>query len=281
MIKKIVVPVALVCSLLVIFTLIECASKGKNDGSLIDWRTIPVDPNFILYIYNYSEGTLDNDSSTIYRAAFVDCDDVPDPDPSTPDSFNGSVWVIMNDVPTRANEYYNSGQFEIDEHPISLRSSTNTIVTAVLTANGDGYKRTEAWTITGTFSNPLYRAQLTWDTPDNDVDLHLVRNDTWDDSNHCYYGFEIIPDMAELDYDDTDGWGPENMSLETTAPPGSYKVIVKYFYGEVTVNANVDIFDQNDALISTHTHQFTSSDVSSFDEEPEATDWIVTTWTVP
>lgn len=87
--------------------------------------------------------------------------------------------------------------------------------------------------------------------------------------------------MAELDYDDTDGWGPENMSLEETASSGSYKVLVKYYYGDVTVNATVDIFDQNDALISTHTHQFTASDKSEYDEQPEATDWIVTTWIVP
>ena len=87
--------------------------------------------------------------------------------------------------------------------------------------------------------------------------------------------------MAKLDFDDTDGWGPENMSLETTAPPGSYKVLVKYYNGDVTVNATVAIFDQNDALISTHTHQFKASDKSEYDEQPEATDWIVTTWTVP
>ena len=91
----------------------------------------------------------------------------------------------------------------------------------------------------------------------------------------------VIPGMAELDYDDTDGYGPENISIETTAPAGSYKLLVKYFWGEVTVNAAVQIFDQNDALISTHTHVFTADDVSVDDENPEATDWVVITLTAP
>lgn len=126
--KKTIILAVLACSLFVIFTLIGCNTKGIKDGSLIDWQTISVDPNFILDIYNYSEGPLDNDSSTTDRAAFVGCDDVPDPDPSTPDSFNGSVWVIVNDVPTRANEYYISEKFGIYEQLISLRNGTNTIV---------------------------------------------------------------------------------------------------------------------------------------------------------
>jgi hypothetical protein len=280
--KITIILTVLACSLFVLLTLIGCSTKATtNNGSIIDWQSIPVDPSFILDIYNYSEGSLENNSSTDDRAAYVGCDDLPDPVPSTPDYFDGSVWVITNDVQTRANEYYISETFGILEQPISLRNGANTIVAVVLNADGSGYKRTEAWTINGTFSNPLYRAQLTWDTPDNDVDLHLVRNDTWDDSNHCYYYNETIAGMAGLDYDDTDGWGPENMSLETTAPSGSYKVIVKYFDGEVTVNATVDIFDQNDALVSTSTHQFTKSDISVYDDEAEATDWNVTTLTVP
>jgi uncharacterized protein YfaP (DUF2135 family) len=65
----------------------------------------------------------------------------------------------------------------------------------------------------------------------------------------------VIPGMAELDYDDTDGYGPENISIETTAPAGSYKLL--------------------------HTHVFTADDVSVDDENPEATDWVVITLTAP
>ena len=261
------------------FTLMQCGSKGDGTDGFIDWRSVPVDSNFILNVYTDAE-TLQINDSTGERAAYVDSNTVPDPDPSSADVFNGSGWLVVNEVATRAN-VLGSGPFSIDEHPITLKSGSNSIVAVVLDSGGTGYRRSEEWTITGTFSNPLYRAQLTWDTDENDVDLHLVRNDTWNNSNHCYYFNMEIPGMVELDYDDVDGFGPENMSLETTAPSGTYKVIVKYYWGEVTVNATVKIFDVNDNQISTSTHQFTADDVSESDEAPEATDWIVTTWSVP
>ena len=265
-------------ALAVSFTLMQCGSKGDGSDGFIDWRSVPVDSNFILIVDTGTE-ILQNNDSTDKRAAYVDSYTVPDPDPSSADVFNGSAWLVVNEVATRAN--VSSVPFSIYWHPITLKSGSNSIVAVVLDSGGKGYRRSEEWTITGTFSNPLYRAQLTWDTDENDVDLHLVRNDTWDDSNHCYYYNMEIPGMVELDYDDTDGFGPENMSLETTADSGTYKVIVKYFWGEVTVNATVKIFDVNDNQISTSTHQFTADDESMDDEAPEATDWIVTTWTVP
>jgi uncharacterized protein YfaP (DUF2135 family) len=257
----------------------SCDSKGGDGEGFIDWRSVSVDQNFILNIYTGAEN-LNNGDSTNHRAAYVDSESVPDPNPSSTNVFDGSAWLVVNEVPTRAN-VSGSGPFVIFEHPITLRSGVNSIVAVVLDNAGSGYRRSEEWTITGTFANPLYRAQLSWDTDENDVDLHLVRNDTWDLSNHCYYANMVIPGMAELDYDDVDGFGPENMSLEPTAPSGTYKVIVKYYYGDVTVNATIRIFDVNDNQISSSTHQFTADDESVYDDAPEATDWIVTTWLVP
>jgi hypothetical protein len=284
MLKKMKPVGIIICGLIVVFALITCNSKGETSISWrpdIDLSTIPVDPGFIIEIYDSTFNPLSNGASTTYRAAFVYSDPVPNPDPSSTISFNGQVWIFVNDLPTQAT-VYTPEPFDIFEQPISLRSGTNTIVAVIFKADGSGYGKTETWTITGTFANPLYRAQLTWDTPGNDVDIHLLRNDLWGDyDNHCYYWNDFITGMAGLDYDDVDGYGPENMSIETTAPAGNYKVLVKYYWGEVTVNAAVQIFDQNDALISTYTHVFTADDVSVYDESPEATDWVVTTLTVP
>ena len=286
MLKKIKPVVILICGLIVVFTLIACPSKNGNvDDSIdwrptADWRSIPYDPSFVIQVFDAEYSLLSNGSSTAHRNAYVDCYAVPNPDPSSTVSFNGQVWIYVNDVPTQAT-VYGPEPFYIWDQPISLQSGTNSIVAVVFRADGSGYGRTEEWTITGTFANPLFRAQLTWDTDYNDVDLHLVKDDTWDDFNHISYWNMVIPGMAELDYDDTDGYGPENISIETTAPAGSYKLLVKYFWGEVTVNAAVQIFDQNDALISTHTHVFTADDVSLYDDEPEQTDWVVITLTAP
>lgn len=52
---------------------------------------------------------------------------------------------------------------------------------------------------------------LTWDTP-TDIDLY-VTDPTGDTS---WYGHKITADGGELDYDDTDGYGPEHWMLQNT-----------------------------------------------------------------
>lgn len=254
----------------IIGALIGCNSPGGvSDGGVV----------FIISI-----DSLSNNASTDSRTQSVDSADVPDPDPSSATIFNGTVRVYVNDSYTIADVIYNSetGKFLLS-HPITLRSGDNTIYAVVLTTGASEYSRSDTWSITGNFTNPLYRAQLTWDTAENDVDLHLVKDGGWTDTNHCYYFNDVITGMAQLDYDDVDGYGPENMSIEQDAPAGSYEIIVKYFSTEgVTsnVNATVKIFDQTDTLISTDTHVFTPSDESLYDELSEDTDWNVTTLTV-
>jgi len=77
-----------------------------------------------------------------------------------------------------------------------------------------------------------FTCTLRWDTL-GDVDLHL-----WTPTGeHCYFGNMRVT-HGELDVDNVDGYGPENITLEN-APPGRYRVAVNYYRGTASPTANV------------------------------------------
>lgn len=77
-----------------------------------------------------------------------------------------------------------------------------------------------------------------WDTNGTDVDTHLVMpgGTYFTCPDDCYYGnpspdWGVQGDFLDdpfLDYDDTDGYGPENVNLQEPAP-GVYRVWIHYF----------------------------------------------------
>lgn len=93
--------------------------------------------------------------------------------------------------------------------------------------------------------------ELTWNTPNADMDLHLALNDalffeTPGDCSYCNpnpdWGGSGTEDDPSLDLDDESGYGPENINIpEPTA--GTYFARVHYFNGhgddEVTATAKV------------------------------------------
>jgi uncharacterized protein YfaP (DUF2135 family) len=89
--------------------------------------------------------------------------------------------------------------------------------------------------------------QLTWDRPDNDIDLHLARNGTnWCSNDDCYYagrtrnwgGGNANP---SLDIDDLEGFGPENITIESPAD-GNYTVGVGMYTFDSNATVTVKIF---------------------------------------
>lgn len=94
--------------------------------------------------------------------------------------------------------------------------------------------------------------QLSWSSPENDIDLHLGRSNSpnWCSTDDCYYGncaTEITrPNWdgqsgrtgdPSLDIDDLNGFGPENINIE--APVNGSYVIGVHAYG----SANFDPTD--------------------------------------
>ncbi len=82
------------------------------------------------------------------------------------------------------------------------------------------------------------RVELSWNTSNTDVDLHMVtgRDPRWVTSSDCYYA-NRRPDTSLgdesrqrwLDTDDTDGEGPENIRIDVPDLSTDYQVGVHYY----------------------------------------------------
>lgn len=68
------------------------------------------------------------------------------------------------------------------------------------------------------------RTTLTWDTGGTDVDLWV----TDPNGEKCYYANRYTASGLELDFDDTNGYGPENITT-TNIIPGDYLVQAHYY----------------------------------------------------
>jgi len=82
------------------------------------------------------------------------------------------------------------------------------------------------------------KVTLTWDTT-SDIDLWV----TEPDGNVIYYEFPESQSGGILDYDDVDGYGPENIFWPENALSGEYIVEVHYYWdnGEGSTNYTVQI----------------------------------------
>lgn len=98
--------------------------------------------------------------------------------------------------------------------------------------------------------------EMTWDKADTDVDLHLVSFDEggqfFQKPYDCYFD-DPDPDWGEtaypgddpsLDRDDTDGYGPEHVSLAKPLDAHHYKVVAHYYddRGHGSTNVTVRIY---------------------------------------
>ena len=146
--------------------------------------------------------------------------------------------IFINDV---LNTFIiNDGQFSKD---ISLFSGTNSI--SVKVTNEKGLSDVETVNVICTEDKAAIRIQLTWDTEGTDVDLHV-----FDTNNHhtCYWAQNTsesataIPG-ANLDLDDTDGFGPENFTFNDPAND-TYTIKIHYYWDEGygPTNAQVRIY---------------------------------------
>lgn len=72
---------------------------------------------------------------------------------------------------------------------------------------------------------------LSWSTP-TDQDLHV----TDPTGNEIYFASPSSPSGGELDRDDQDGYGPENIFWKDSAPDGTYRVSVEDYDNTSTAN---------------------------------------------
>jgi hypothetical protein len=94
--------------------------------------------------------------------------------------------------------------------------------------------------------------EMFWQFPDDDMDLHLIQNDSpYLSDGDCYYGNCVsfddwsaldwggpgTEDDPNLDLDDISGVGPENINIQSPAE-GSYRVVVHDYPGSERWDAN-------------------------------------------
>jgi hypothetical protein len=114
---------------------------------------------------------------------------------------------------------------------------TNTCTTTV-TATGDGI-----------------RVEVSWNTDLSDVDTHFLRmagGTPWFSSpNDCYYANRTpawdaagTPDDPRLDIDDVNGFGPENINIDSPVLSSTYRVGIHYYssHGAPTTTVTVRIY---------------------------------------
>ena len=162
---------------------------------------------------------------------------------------NGN-WFIIIDNTLRASGVLDvsSGFYSAE---IPLFCGTQQVALSFATGENRAYYRSS---VTQTSCvNAQFRVQLTWDTDNSDIDLHLVRpGGTYESSNDCYYancqgtglewGASGTAGNPVLDVDDVTGFGPENIFIESGAESGNYRIIVYNFDGTPSTRATVKIF---------------------------------------
>lgn len=120
----------------------------------------------------------------------------------------------------------------------------------VLTEVRDSDGRTASCETQVTMAGHGLRVELSWNTSNTDVDLHMIRSSAprWVSQDDCYYG-NRQPDTAGrdepqrrwLDTDDTDGEGPENIRVDVPEAGELYQVGVHYYSSHGNTGATTAI----------------------------------------
>lgn len=136
--------------------------------------------------------------------------------------------------------------------PISDGENTLVILAGVNSANQSNWYKNGATLIRnveGTAGESDLLVTLTWNQNDSDVDLYV----TEPGGETSWYSSQFTSNGMELDFDNTSGYGPEHVTLNSeegdTILPGQYTVSVHYFSddGGGAVSGNVSIvIDEGD-----------------------------------
>lgn len=143
----------------------------------------------------------------------------------------GTALMTLDNDPDQVFELnLNNGTFS---QQVALSGSTEEVSHSVRVVAVSGALTEEA---TATFTSLIpvtaLRATLTWDTDGTDVDFWI----TDPNGEKCYYAHRNTASGLALDFDDVDGYGPENITT-TTVIPGDYLVQVHYYSDHDYYNA--------------------------------------------
>lgn len=133
-----------------------------------------------------------------------------------------AILTLDNDPDQTFELNLNNGSFYQNVALSGAPDPVNHVVKVVAVSGGLIAEDTESFT--SEIPVTALRATLTWDTSGTDVDFWI----TDPNGEKCYYAHSTTASGLELDFDDTDGYGPENITTSTVIP-GDYIVQVHYY----------------------------------------------------
>jgi hypothetical protein len=154
-----------------------------------------------------------------------------------------------------------------------LKTGDNLIYGAVQASDGNLYASAPI-AVKSSALNNRYHVRISWDKDDTDIDLHF----SWSGGSTCYYSNKTplwgssAATSPKLDVDDTNGFGPENITIDALPGSGTYRIYVRYFSdhgnGGTTVHASVL---ENGVPLFNQSHYMA----------PDAPDWTLVEFTIP
>lgn len=205
-------------------------------------ETATLSGNFSLPVdYSPAEGAVTLEFSTagvtlaqdmVFDVAFgVEIDPISSPVTDRVLNVSGSVanpslttaqLVIGGDVDQVFTLNLSSGRFSQD---VAVEASAQAQSVSVLVVADSGSRHEEdTASFTAQVPPAALRVTLTWDTGGTDVDLWV----TDPAGEACGWSHSYTSSGLNLDFDDTDGYGPENITT-TSASVGTYAVRVHYY----------------------------------------------------
>ena len=191
------------------------------------------------------------------------------------------LTVTVGSTPFSANVGYD-GSFNI---PISLEGGINHLQFTTKGNDADGKlidvpnnMATTDFTIDLDVPSSVILVTLTWDTNDTDVDLYVI-DPTGDYS--CFY-HQMTSDGGELDYDITEGYGPEHwtlMSADTVRYDEPYSVRLHYYSdhdsGPTNYTVTIKVYEGT-AREATYSYRGNLSVNNSYNDSPDGAgaDWV-------
>ncbi len=159
-------------------------------------------------------------------------------------SYSNEVYLNLNGVRQQV-DISSSGRFS---NPMVLSNGYNDIK---LELQGNGFTIIKPLRIKYEGVETDIRATLTWNTSGSDLDLHIKGP-----NSTCSHSRRNTQTMS-LDVDDTNGYGPENISV-VDGRTGNYSIQVQNYSGGNGAQATLYIY-VNEVLKETLTHTFYSS----------------------
>lgn len=160
----------------------------------------------------------------------------------------GWQWTLLNAPPessaTLSTPTSETTRFRFSSAAgnVSGIDVAGTFVVGLVVTDDTGAQSTQCQIALNSVPRSGLHVQMTWSSPQNDIDLHLARNGTnWCGPDSCYFGNETTSWGATLDIDDLNGFGPENITIESPAD-GRYTVGVGIYGDDEATDVTVKIF---------------------------------------